>query len=92
MWWTVPAQDMLLCNLPGAGGPGRAEPQPKDQREPPTAGRTPGTVQWHTRPHDTPQPITNQHGGKDEKRENKLIRTREKTSERQKAERRTKKR
>ena len=41
-WWTVPAQEMLLCNLPGAGGPGGAEePEPRDQREPPTAGRTP---------------------------------------------------
>lgn len=41
MWWTVPAQEMLLCNLPGAGGPEGAEPKPRDQREPPTAGGTP---------------------------------------------------
>lgn len=38
MRWTVPAQEMLLCNLPGAGGPGGTEPKPRDQSEPPTAG------------------------------------------------------
>lgn len=41
MWWTVPAQEMLLCSLPGAGGPGGAEPEPRDQREPSTADGTP---------------------------------------------------
>lgn len=40
-WWTVPAQEMLLCNLPGAGGPGGAVPIPREQREPPTAGEVP---------------------------------------------------
>lgn len=41
MWWTVPAQEMLLCSLPGAGGPGGAQPRPRDHREPPTAGGMP---------------------------------------------------
>lgn len=41
MWWTVPAQEMLLCNLPGAGGPGGTVPIPREQREPPTAGEVP---------------------------------------------------
>lgn len=55
---------MLLCSLPGAGGPGGAEPEPRDQREPPT---TDGTSEDRLVPHVTPQPITYQHGGKDEK-------------------------
>lgn len=39
---TVPAQEMLLCNLPGAGGPGGPLARPRDQSEPPTAGGTNG--------------------------------------------------
>lgn len=42
--WTVPAQEMLLCNLPGPGGPGGsggAEPKPSEQRELPSAVGTP---------------------------------------------------
>lgn len=41
MWWKVPAQEMLLCNLPGTGRPGGAEPKPRDARALPTAIGTP---------------------------------------------------
>lgn len=68
-WWTVPAQEMLLCSLPGAEGPGGAQPEPRDQRELPTAyGMSMDRSGWQTLPHNTPRPITNQHSGKDGKK------------------------
>lgn len=75
---------MLLCSLPGAGGPGGAEPKPRDQRELPTAnGMSMDRPGWQMLPHNTPQPITNQRSGKDgkkKKHEHKLI-TGEETSQ-----------
>lgn len=62
---TVPAQEMLLCNLPGAGGPEGALPRPRDQRGPHTRGKR----------INIQQPITNQHDG--EKHGKKPIRVRE---------------
>lgn len=59
----------ICLGLEGLGG---QSPNPETRESRPLEARRQRTGRWHMTPHNTPQPITNQHGGEDEKKyENK---------------------
>lgn len=51
----------------GLEGLGGQSPNPETRESRPLQAGGQRTGRWHMRPHNTPQPITNHHGGEDEK-------------------------